>query len=87
MGHEQLRLEDVAGTFQVRVPLDTRHEIARLKAQGYSHGQIATSLNTRGIPTSSGRGQWHSQTVGRAVDPITWRNYIRSYRARQRLLG
>lgn len=77
---EQLRLEDYLGSLPVKVPVDARAEIVRLQAQGFTAGEISNRLNARKVPTSSGRGQWWPGTVRRAIDPVSWRNYIRRYR-------
>lgn len=61
-----------------------RAEITRLQREGVSLNGIARSLNGRGIPTPSGRGQWWPDSVKRHVDPGPWADYIRRYRARQR---
>lgn len=90
--YKQLRLEDELGTFRVGAPddlcgcqpIEARAEIVRLKAQGVGHTQIAKSLNTRGVPTPTGRGVWWPDTVKRHVDPVPWRDYIRRYRLRHR---
>jgi Recombinase len=39
-----------------------------LRAQGVSFRDIARHWNAKGIPTPSGRGQWHGATVGRLVN-------------------
>ena len=63
--------------------VEARAEIVRLQAAGYGYTTIANSLNRRGVPTPSGRGRWHPETVKRHLDPGPWRDYIRRYRARQ----
>jgi hypothetical protein len=58
-------------------------EIGRLRAAGYGTTAIARSLNSRGIPTPSGRGQWWPDTVRRHADPIArarWAHYVAGYR-------
>lgn len=81
----QGRLSDHLGTFTVGVPtVDARAEIVRLRAAGYGTRTIARTLNARGVPTPSGRGQWHPATVQRHADPAPWAAYIARYRARQR---
>lgn len=63
-------------------------EISRLTAAGYGATAVARSLNSRGIPTPSGRGRWHPETVRRHADPITrrrWAAYMRGYRDRDRV--
>jgi hypothetical protein len=83
-----MRLEDVCDTFRVTVPpapgVTARPEIVRLRAQGYGHTEIARHLNSLGVPTPSGRGQWWPDTVRRHVDPGPWRDYIRHYRRQHR---
>ncbi len=37
--------------------------IAAMRRKGASYDQIARHLDTRGIPTFSGRGRWRKQTV------------------------
>lgn len=60
----------------------TKREIMRLRAAGESWRCIATSLNRRGIPTSTGRGEWHASTVLRGIDSTNWNSYMRDYRKR-----
>lgn len=89
VGHEQLRLEDELGTFDVVVApapqrsSAARAEIARMLAAGVGPTAIAESLNTRGVPTPSGRGRWRPETVLRHHDPARWSEYMRRYRARR----
>ena len=64
--------------------IEARAEIARLSAEGYGASTIARSLNARGIPTPTGRGQWWPETVRRHHDPQAWAAYIRRYRHRRR---
>jgi Recombinase len=64
--------------------IEARSEIERMVAAGYGSTAIARSLNARRIPTSSGRGYWWPETVKRQLDPESWRDYVRRYRARQR---
>ncbi len=82
----QGRLEDHLGTLRVTfdpqpVKVAAVPEIIRLRAQGFGPTAIARSLNRRGVPTPSGRGRWHPQTVVRHIDPGPWRDYVRRYRA------
>lgn len=84
---EQLQLpaEYLAGwTRPAPTNLQARAEIVRLQAEGYGLAKIARSLNTRQVPTPSGRGQWWPDTVRRHVDPGPWAAYIRRYRAGRR---
>ena len=87
VGGVQGRLEDHLGVFVVTfgdpspphpaaIP-----EIHRLQAQGYGPTAIARSLNRRKIPTPSGRGRWHPDTVKRHVNPAPWAAKMRRYRA------
>ena len=65
--------------------INARAEIVRLRAAGYGAAETARSLNRRGIPTPTGRGRWHPETVRRHADPavaMRWRMYIADYRAR-----
>src|SRR5918996_1509292 len=39
-----------------------------LRKQGVSFRDIARRWNAKGIPTPSGKGQWHGATVGRLVN-------------------
>ena len=67
--------------------IDARAEISRLWAAGYTTASITRSLNGRGVPTPSGRGQWHDGSVRRYADPtaaLHWREYIRRYRRDRR---
>lgn len=88
----QLRLEDELGTFTIRAEapsmsgmrINARPEIARLQAAGLGWSTIARTLNARGVPTPSGRGRWHPDSVRRHVHPEPWAAYIRRYRARRR---
>lgn len=69
--------------------LDARAEISRLAAAGYGAAAIARSLNNRAIPTPSGHGRWHPETVKRHGDPVSrarYNAYMRGYR-RDRLRG
>ena len=89
MNAQQGRLEDHLGTFRVaygspRPTVSAHTEIVRLRAAGYGPTGIARSLNKRQIPTPSGKGRWHPQTVARYVDPAPWRDYMRRYRAANR---
>jgi hypothetical protein len=83
----QGRLEDHLGTFRVTFdpppPPVVRAvpEIVRMQAAGYGFTAIARSLNKRRIPTPSGRGRWHPDTVKRHLNPGPWRDYMRQYRA------
>lgn len=59
-------------------------DVARMVAAGYSWHQIAQSLNARGVPTMSGRGEWWASTVRRHFDDryrADWAGYVRRYRA------
>lgn len=70
--------------------ITARAEISRLRAAGYSAADTARSLNARGIPTPSGRGQWWAATVQYHGYPgVKARRdaYIAARRARQRLQG
>jgi hypothetical protein len=89
MAGDQLRLPDEYLTGWTpkssrSKPIEARAEIARLRAAGYGATPIARSLNARGIPTPSGRGQWWPATVLRHADPGPWTAYIRRYRAQRR---
>ena len=42
-------------------------QAAKLRAQGLSWGEIARRWNAEGIPTLSGKGQWHRKTITRLV--------------------
>jgi hypothetical protein len=66
----------------MRAPIDTRGEIARLRAEGLSWHKVAASLNTRAIPTPSGYGQWWASSAQRHADPTGWARWIREYRRR-----
>ena len=57
-------------------------EIVRLVRDGYGYTEIARSLNARGVPTPTGRGQWWPATARRHVDRMGWAAYMRRYRAR-----
>lgn len=57
-------------------------EIARLRSHGASWRLVAESLNTRRIPTSTGRvGAWTHATARRRVERDAWASYMRQYRA------
>jgi lambda repressor-like predicted transcriptional regulator len=43
-------------------------QVEELRKQGVSFRDIARRWNAKGIPTPSGRGQWHGATVGRLVN-------------------
>jgi hypothetical protein len=49
--------------------VDTRALIRRLRAEGHGFGSVAAQLNSRQIPTPSGRGQWWAATVRQYLDP------------------
>jgi hypothetical protein len=68
--------------FAVPVPpaINADAEIARLRTQGYGWRSVAASLNRRGVPTPSGRGQWHCNTAYRHVNRDVWAAYMRRYR-------
>lgn len=87
----QGRLADVLGTLVIAYDdgppagqVQARPEIVRLQAQGYGPTAIARSLNRRRIPTPSGRGRWHPETVQRHVNPGPWADTMRRYRAARR---
>jgi Recombinase len=79
---EQLSLDGMPTIHGTARPptLQARTEIARLQARGYGWTAIARSLNNRNIPTPSGRGRWHPDSVRRHIHPAPWRDYIRRYR-------
>jgi hypothetical protein len=58
-------------------------EITRMVDNGYGYIAIARSLNARGVPTPTGRGQWWPSSARRHVDRMGWADYMRRYRARQ----
>lgn len=67
--------------------VEARAEIGRLWAAGYTTAAVTRSLNARGYPTPTGRGQWHPGTVRRTGDPRAaqaWRSYMRRYREARR---
>ena len=84
---EQLRLPaELVGDLHPS-SLNARAEIVRLRAAGYGAAETARSLNRRGVPTPTGRGQWWPETVRRHADPMVrqqWARYIADYRARHR---
>ena len=91
---EQLRLPDaligdICGCQPANArSVSARAEISRLRAAGYGAAETARSLNRRGVPTPSGRGRWHPETVRRHADPAVaaqWRDYMRGYRTRAAL--
>jgi hypothetical protein len=43
-------------------------QVEELRKQGVSFRDIARRWNAKGIPTPSGKGQWHGATVGRLVN-------------------
>jgi hypothetical protein len=43
-------------------------QVEELRKQGVSFRDIARRWNAKGIPTLTGRGQWHGATVGRLVN-------------------
>ena len=84
---EQLRLPAELLGDMGRPAVYARAEIVRMRAQGYGTTAIARSLNARGYPTPSGRGQWWADTVRRHADPIAraqWANYVHDYRNGER---
>ncbi len=83
---EQLTLVAALGAVRITGP-DPRPMITALRAQGYGPSAIARHFNATGLPTPSGRGRWHPETVARHADPAyRARNaaYMRTYRARHR---
>jgi hypothetical protein len=42
-------------------------QAVELRAQGLSWEEIARRWNAEGIPTLSGKGQWHRKTITRLV--------------------
>jgi hypothetical protein len=87
----QLTLMDAPGYSTIRLgapapTLDARAEIVRLRAAGYGPTVIARTLNVRGVPTPTGRGQWWPETVKRHVEPgrSKWNASMRRYRGRLR---
>ena len=85
---EQMRLPEAWHDWRPADPrVNAAAEISRLTAAGYGATAVARSLNSRGIPTPTGRGRWHPETVRRHADPITrrrWAAYMRRYRDRDR---
>jgi hypothetical protein len=43
-------------------------KILEMRKNNYSYGKIAKYLRSKGIPTFSGRGTWHGQTVSRLIN-------------------
>jgi hypothetical protein len=88
---EPVQLElvaDAGGAFVVHDPgPSTRNEIRRLHASGLTYTDIARDLNERGVPTPSGRGVWHRQTVERHDKHEEWAEYMRQRRERERRRG
>jgi hypothetical protein len=86
----QLSIDDVVGTVRVNVgaggseppPAPADVEIGRLRGQGLGWTAVARSLNARGIPTPSGRGQWWPSSAMRHTSPHrdAWAAYMRAYR-------
>lgn len=78
----------IQGQLPAALRLDARAEIARLRAAGLTAADTARSLNRRGIPTPSGRGQWWPATVqyhGYPGYKARRDAYIAARRARERL--
>ena len=76
---------DLAGPPANARQINAVAEIVRLRAAGYGATAVARSLNSRGVPTPTGRGQWWPETVRRHADPtvrLRWNRYIADYRAR-----
>jgi hypothetical protein len=62
---------------------ETPDDVIRdMRQRGHGFTVIARTLNERGIPTSSGRGQWWPATVRAAITPGYWAGYMRAYRRR-----
>lgn len=83
---DQLTLPDV-GTVRLTGPrpatVDARATIVRLHARGLGWTRIAQELNATGIPTPSGRGQWHATSAYRHTQGRDgWARYMRAYRSR-----
>jgi hypothetical protein len=59
--------------------------IATMTEAGLGTAAIAHRLNAAGVPTGSGRGRWHSETVLRRLKREQWNAYMRDYRRRARV--
>lgn len=62
-------------------PVPAKPIILELHAAGMGWTDIARRLNVDAVPTPTGKGKWHSQTVRRHVDPAPWAAYMRQRRA------
>jgi hypothetical protein len=63
---------------------EARLRIRELRARGEGWRTVARTLNAEGVPTPSGRGQWHDTTAAHHHEPERWSAYMGAYRARPR---
>lgn len=80
-------MEPAAPAGPAPAPINTREArlIGDLRSRGLGYGDIAAVLNARNVPTRTGRGRWHAETVRRHYDPVarqTWARYIARYKTR-----
>jgi len=85
-------MEPAAPTPAALPAINTREArlIGELRGKGLGYGDIAAVLNARNVPTRTGRGRWHAETVRRHYDPAArrvWAEYIARYKTRWGLSG
>lgn len=52
------------------LPDKVRRRIVRERAKRLSLGAIATQLNEEGVPTATGKGEWHASTVAHVLRSV-----------------
>ena len=63
--------------------MDADKIISTMAAQGMTAYSIARALNAKGVPTPTGKGQWHHHTVERHMSVEArqrWADYMKHYR-------
>lgn len=62
-------LVDVVKASNASSKNETLKTMKVLRKKGLTYNEIATALNEKGVPTHSGGGKWHSQTIHRLLTP------------------
>jgi hypothetical protein len=61
---------------------DARARIRELRDRGEGWRTVARTLNAEGVPTPSGRGEWHDTAAKHHAEPSSWNAYMAAYRRR-----
>ena len=74
------RITKGRGRYKTKLP-DTKHKkvfkiIAKMREKNETYEDIADYLEKEGIPTFSGRGHWHAQTVHRLCRDKAYKIFI-----------